>query len=263
MADLRTRLARLWEEVRGRSPVTAPPPETTFGPAVDADELLGPVPDESVPPAWQAEPISGQTMVIVYKDSRGAASQRQIVCKRLEGYSSSAQLVAWCDLRRQQRTFRVDRIVSATDLITGEVYEPGLVLLEAFTLDRQSTGRYRFGLPPKKFAAFNAALNIMAFVARCDGQWHPLEAGAIEDFVMACWLRLDFPGDLDLTAVAAHVSRLAPDAETVWTAVECCAANPQLAALVIRHLGNLIDADGVHHPQEVWWATQLAETLKP
>lgn len=259
--DLRARLNRLWEEVRGAPPVQPPVEFTPSGPECDPDDQV--IADAGQePPKWKSEAITGHNMLIVYRDSRGQQSERQVTCKRLDSYGSSAQLVAWCSLRNQARSFRVDRIVRAIDVSTGQVWEPGHLLIEEFTVDRASTGRYRFGLPPKKFADFNAALNIMAFVARCDGKWHDLEVAAIEDFVIACWLRFDFPGDLDLSSVAAHVGRLSPDAEVLWTSVARCAENPPLAALLVRHLANVIDADGVHHPLEVYWGTEISNTLR-
>lgn len=264
--NLSSKLSRLWEEVRGTPPVQPVIAIVSSGPESDADELL-PKEEAAIgstqggPPTWQVSPISGINMSIRYRDSKGQASERQIVCRRLESYGETAQLVAWCALRNRQRNFRVDRILSAWDSANGQVFEPGSALLDHFILDRESSGRYRFGLSPQRFEVFNAALNVMAFVARCDGNWHVLEAEAIEDFVVACWMRLELPGDLDLNAVAAHVARLSPDDEVLWKAVETCAANPVLAKLIVRHLGNIIDADGIHHPREVYWATNIADAL--
>jgi hypothetical protein len=261
--NLRARLFQLWEEVRGLPPV-APPVQTPMaGPEDDPADTIVILDRQQDQPNWQAQPITGHSMEIVYRDSRGQLSERQIVCHRLESYSGGTHLVARCALRGAQRTFRVDRIEQAVLSVTGEVFEPGTALLDVYAIDRESSGRFRFGLPPRKFALFNAALNVLVFVARCDGKWHPLEFEAIESFVMACWLRLDFPGDLDLAAVAAHVGRLTPDAEVLWTSVDAVAANPAMAALVRRHLVSVIDADGVHHPREVWFASQIAEVLEP
>ncbi len=260
--SLSSRLFRLWEEVRGLPPVAPPVQRPMMGPEDDPVDTLMPAELEQVVPNWQSQPITGHSMEIVYRDSRGQVSQRQIVCYRLEAYSGGTQLIARCAMRGAQRTFRIDRIEQAVLSGTGELFEPGTALLDVYTVDRESTGRYRFGLPPKKFALFNAALNVLVFIARCDGQWHPLEVEAIESFVMACWLRLDFPGDLDLAAVAAHVGRLSPDGEAMWSAVDTIAANPPMAALVRRHLASVIDADGVHHPREIWFAGQIAEVLQ-
>lgn len=262
MGNLRTRLISFWEEIRGTPPVTPPATFVPVAPDADPDDLLSDGDELALPLATEAQPVTGLLMIIDYLDSKGQKSTRQIACRRIDQFADKAYLVAWCELRRQTRSFNVSRIARAVDAGTGEIYEPGSVLLDLFTVDRKSTGRYRFGLNPRNFARFNAALNILAFVARCDGDWHILESAAIDDFVMACWLRLDFPGDLDLEAVSAHVSRLAPDAEALWLSVNECAKDPQLARLVIHYLTKVIDADGVHHPREVWWALQIAETLK-
>ncbi|WP_292633438.1 WYL domain-containing protein [Novosphingobium sp. 28-62-57] len=259
--DLSARLNRLWEEVRGAPPVHPPVDFSPTGPDDDPADSI-PSDDGSSVPTWRAEAITGHSMVILYSDSRGQQSERQVVCKRLDQFGDKAQLVAWCSLRNQPRAFRIDRILRAIDASTGEVWEPGHLLIEAFTIDRKSSGRYRFGLTPKKFADFNAALNIMAFVARCDGNWHALEASAIEDFITACWLRFEYPGDVNLKDVTAHVGRLSPDAEVLWTSVARCAENPALASLIVRHLSSVIDADGIHHPLEIYWGTEISKTLR-
>lgn len=262
MADLRTRLTRFWEELRGTPPVVPPVVVNMQVPDNDAADQLSPDDDLALPLVADVQPVTGIVMVISYLDTKGQPSTRQIVCRRIEQFADKAYLIARCELRQQSRTFNISRIASAIDSATGQIYEPGSKLLEAFTVDRQSTGRFRFGLSPKAFARFNAALNILAFVARCDGKWHVLETEAIENFVMACWLRLDFPGDLDLAAVTAHVARLAPDDEALWRSVYEVANHPAMARLVVQHLGRVIDADGVHHPREVYWASQIAEALQ-
>jgi predicted DNA-binding transcriptional regulator YafY len=54
---------------------------------------------------------------ITYRDAEGRASIRRVRPIALVYYSSTANIVAWCELREDFRTFRTDRLVSgsATD----------------------------------------------------------------------------------------------------------------------------------------------------
>jgi len=255
------RLARFWSEARGSRTPQPPISHDPSGPEHDSAETLPPLSDETQPPVWHAGPITGVNLVIRYRDSAGATSERQITCRRLEHYSSGPVLHAWCALRRQPRVFKISRIAAAIDSATGEVFESGQALLDAFAVDLVSTGRFQFGLPPRIFADFHAALVVLAFIARSDGHWHELEEEAIQRFATAFWLRLDVMSDLDLQAVAFHVRRLSPDAESLWASVSRCAANPRIALLLERYLAEVIDADGIHHPQEAWWANEIATAL--
>jgi len=62
-------------------------------------------------------PISANVS-IDYEDSAGATSQRQITVSSSDG---SRYLYAFCLLKKQPRTFRIDRIKSCVDTDTGEV----------------------------------------------------------------------------------------------------------------------------------------------
>jgi predicted DNA-binding transcriptional regulator YafY len=53
---------------------------------------------------------------ITYRDAEGRASLRRIRPIALIYYSSTANIVAWCELRRDLRTFRTDRLVSGSAL---------------------------------------------------------------------------------------------------------------------------------------------------
>lgn len=57
--------------------------------------------------------------MIKYVDARGETTHR--VIRVLKVHPNLGQVVAWCELRNDQRTFILDRIEAAADMETGEL----------------------------------------------------------------------------------------------------------------------------------------------
>lgn len=243
----------------GNSRVTPVAP-VNYHPSIEQDDeqdMLDSPGDE-----WQAETITGRSYVIEYTGSNGASSTRQILCRRLEKRAQLLYLHAFCYARDRLRCFRGDRIAAIIDPVTGEVHEPGLLLLNQFALESSSASPFRMGLAPRQYADFNAALNVLAFMARCDGHWHDAEAERIEDFAISYWLRSDIEATLDTDEVIRLAKRLAPDAETFWVSLNRCAENATMSRLLRMHVGALIEADGILHEKEAFWGMKIDEHLR-
>lgn len=208
-------------------------------------------------PDWQPDGVSGQNVVLIYVDSRGSRSERHVRCRKLAQSAEAMHLSAWCELRQQLRSFRVDRIVEVFDAVSGESLGDGTHWARGFVADSGNTSGYRFGLTPRDFADLNAALNVLAFVSRCDHEQHPAEMEAAMGFVCAWWLRRDFRHDLDETALWNWVTSLAPDAETFFTSLRRSIQNPLIAPLLRRWLAQVIVADDVIHERETFWGGKI------
>jgi predicted DNA-binding transcriptional regulator YafY len=87
------------------------------------------------PPGWRIPPDgldlarvrlwirAGRKITFVYRDGQGRETER-LVWPVVIGYMDAVRvLIAWCELRRDFRSFRVDRVVSARFL--DERYEQG------------------------------------------------------------------------------------------------------------------------------------------
>lgn len=250
-----------WRDIRGLQPLS---PHSEFEPIlpdVDAEEESEIETVDDAPPKWHAEPISGRIVVISYCDSKDQLSERQISCLRLEQKAEHLYLLARCHSRQRLRNFRSDRIRAVIDSQSGEIFEPGEAFLALFDPDSQSAAQFRYGMSPQQFADFNAALNVLAFMARCDGEWHPLEAEALEDFATSYWLRAEISAALDLQEVARHAARLSPDPEIFWASLLRCTANRIISQIIRRHVAAVIDADGIHHPLEIYWGREVQSFL--
>jgi uncharacterized tellurite resistance protein B-like protein len=257
-------LARLWRELRGEPAPARPSKHTAIVPATDAAELLTDAKPEI--PQWQAQDISGTQVVISYIDSKRQASERQIICRSLESRAGLIYLTAFCLERKAVRSFRGDRIASVIDPDTGEVHTPGERWLARFSNDSATTAPLRYGLPPRQYADFNAALNVLAFIARCDGEWHELEQAAIIRFARNYWDAAAISTPFDPAEIARHAARLGPDPETFFVSLDHCLRQTShragIGGAIVTHLADVIKADGEQHPKELYWAEQVLEVME-
>lgn len=197
-----------------------------------------------------------------YVDSKHQPSTRRVACQRIERHGPHSYLFGHCLERQALRRFRVDRVAAVIDPATGEVHEPGGAWLLRFTPDVATASPLHFGLSVAAHANFIAALNVLAFLARCDGRWHDLENDAIEGFAASWWLRAEIAAPFDGDEVLRRAARLGPDPETFYLSLARCAADPLLRQILARHVAAVIDADGHHHPKELFWAGEVVEALR-
>lgn len=56
-----------------------------------------------------------------YRDAQGAVTERIVQAKECDTANAQGYLIGFCEMRDDIRTFRLDRIVRATDMDTGEI----------------------------------------------------------------------------------------------------------------------------------------------
>lgn len=246
--------SEFWVEIRS---VRSPAPAATYTPIVPDEDFIDTETGEHGPPDWPVQSITGRSLILTYLDARGQSSERQVMCRKLSRNGEHRYLHAFCFVRHALRQFRVDRIRLIIDPETGELFDPATTLLDQFMPDSVAASPHRYGLSPRVYADLNAALNVLAFIARCDGQWHPLEEDRIADFATAFWMRSEINAPLHVDEIMKHAARLAPDAETFWVSLTRCAEHPVLSQIIRRHASSVIAADGVMHEKEFYWGSRL------
>jgi len=191
---------------------------------------------------------------IAYVDAKGVESWRQITCSKLDGYGAATHVHAYCHSRERPRMFKIGNIRELMDLSTGELVDP---ISHFDTL--ASTG-----VLPFEDKGFTAFVQIALFMAKCDGDYHPMEAEALEAAITAYVMR--FGGDDAMIEIAMHRSpAIAPDGRDVLLALKRLKTSPigkRAARLILDHCGLIMDADGQHHSREVTWALELSQALK-
>ena len=73
---------------------------------------------------------------------------------------------------------------------------------------------------------------------------------------------MEYPGNPDINSILAHISRLAPDAETFWIAMHRCANSPALLDILKRSAREVVEADGVIAPEEFYWGNRIDEFVR-
>ena len=76
--------------------------------------------DPDGPDTFTEDAIAGVAFALEYCDGRGWASMRTVRCVASDPVHP-ARLRAFCNIRQEERTFRVDRIISIADMRTGRI----------------------------------------------------------------------------------------------------------------------------------------------
>jgi hypothetical protein len=225
-----------------------PPVAARFSLSVIEDPEAGAAPIDV-----DAEPhaIAAFVCIIEYE-----GEQRLITCRRYDIVGEFGYVGAICHAARGYRQFRCDRIQAVFDATTGEVLGDGH-FFNRFDAQSRRERAPTWGLTPSRKATLVAGLNVLAFMARCDGHWHRLETTAIENFVCSMWLRKEWPGEPPLAEIVAHSQRLAPDSDTFFRALQHYAQSSSSTRVLRRSIGDLIAADGVICSAETTWGAEI------
>ena len=197
---------------------------------------------------------SGFATYIEYKNSKGERSERRIVCKSITLGRGGTTIGALCIESDAFKTFRLDRITNMVDIETGELVDPVEVFAQLQMCGALKTTDH----------ALRDLASLFVFMAKCDGEYHPLEEAAIHDAIDSYCLR--FGGS---TAMAEDVQfgcgKLAPDGSDMIVLLDNLGKHHNgkaLARFALDRCGKVIDADGVHPDDEFTWAMDLQGRLR-
>jgi len=102
------------------------------------------------------------------------------------------------------------------------------------------------------------ALNILVFLARCDGEYHASEDDVIAQFLHDRAFDVDFNADMAIR----YARQINPDPECFCESVAALAAErPEELVTVAQFAKLLIEADGVIADEEEEFAVALADAL--
>jgi hypothetical protein len=195
--------------------------------------------------------ISAFVCIIDYE-----GDHRLITCRRYDLIGDLGYVGAICHAAGGYRQFRCDRIRAVFDASTGELLGDGS-FFNRFEVRSRRERAPTWGLSSSQRATLVAGLNVLAFMARCDGEWHPLETGSIESFVCSMWLRKEWSGEPPIDEIIAHAQRLSPDSETFFKGLKHYASSSTSTQLLRRAIGDLIAADGIICSAEIAWGTEI------
>ncbi|MBX9661908.1 hypothetical protein [Novosphingobium sp.] len=237
-------LDRLAAAVAGKA-VPVPMPAWVQPSVPDVEEIIA---------AKERDASSSYAGFIRYTDADGVMTARRIVCRSITGYGRPETVTAWCCERKAMRSFKIERISELVCLETGEVLDP------AGHFDQL----WMHGALKVADKALNDFGRVLAFMARCDGSVHPLEADSIEHSLERYIVR--FGGDDRMLGSAlANIGKIAPDGDDLVISLGRLVRHAEarkLARLLLDCVGEVTAADGRYAPSEIEWAEVVTEGLK-
>lgn len=205
--------------------------------------------------------IAGFICRIDYTNAKGEATHRVIQCRSIKVQDRVALVGAICVSSHAHKHFRCDRISEVFDALTGESLGDGS-FFKQFVVGEHKQSKSNWNTTSQRKSLIVAGLNVLSFMARCDGRWHPLEEQVIEDFVCALWLKKGWENSPPMDEVLAHARRLAPDGAVFRSAIRQYAHSNGSGQVLSRFVQRIIAADGVICDEEHRWATEFADALE-
>lgn len=200
----------------------------------------------------------GEAIGLRYVDANGAVSQRRITVHSV-GRSGTGSLFinAWCHERRAARRFRADRVDSIIELATGEIIDHPDRVIERFATLCDEAAPVDNAVDQVMRLARDG-LNILVFLARCDGQFHSSESDVISHYLLDVAFDINFDGD----AVMVTVGRMHPDPYCYRQSVARLGRGPGDLERVAKFAARLIDADGAISDEEFEFGQELSTALR-
>ena len=252
-------LRTLREAFGGRADRELSGPES-FEAAADAEhdtpDMLGESPSDP-----QAN-VDGLVLGIVYEDARGHVSRRMVRVKAIGPSEGAGYVHGFCQLRKADRTFRVDGIREVVDHRTGETFQDAA----SYFLPYVEIARWRdFAEPAANtgktsnptqtvLSSVRDEIKIVLYVARADGDFRVDEEDVISDFIArrAATLGDGVARGYDHGRIMAWVRNMNPDYASFERAVRRLATRPDVdIADVWRTCKKLVMADREIAPREV------------
>ncbi|MBF0325548.1 MAG: WYL domain-containing protein [Alphaproteobacteria bacterium] len=194
--------------------------------------------------------VVGLALGIVYQGASGQETRRRITVSSLVSRGDAVLVNAWCHERQAFRQFRLDRIGEVVVLATGEVFDDAAAFFDGLH-GRDPTA--------EALAGCRHSLQILAYLARCDGHLHPDEQEQIIDFILST---APDPSCLDEVRLRRHVAALYPDPATYAKALRALrlSGGDQVRRLG-RYVQRVLDADGILDDAEFEAALQAQTEL--
>lgn len=237
------RLRRVLGDKRVVPPV--PPGRSAFVPDDD------PAPPSSI---VRGDESASASVFITYLNTKGEDSQRVITLRRISGaFGQPETLHAHCHMRGTSRSFKVAQIGAMACAESGEELDP---IGHCIAL-------HRSGALKIEDIVLTRVMRVLVFMARCDGNFHPLERGALQD-VLGRYFRFFGGDDAAYECAISEAPRLAPSSDDVIKALRWLKTAPQrkaLAGFTIDASAQMAEADGQILLPEVNCAIEIGDAL--
>lgn len=178
---------------------------------------------------------------MVYEDAKGNVSERNVTIRNIKkGANNSLLMRGYCHERRALRSFRLDRVKEMVFPITGEVLSSVDEFMDFLCIEKKQD-KNTYGAIEK----CKHGLNILVFIARCDGRYDSEE----EDVLVHYLMNECFDYNLDEDVLKQYFQTICPDVYTFRSSVKALALGEGFEN-IFKYAVRLAEADGVLLPIE-------------
>jgi tellurite resistance protein len=200
--------------------------------------------------------MAGMRLGIVYRDDAGKITKRVIRLKRLDGDHYEGYLTAYCELRKDVRSFLTSRIQALYDPMNGEVFPSAEDFFGPYFDEREAERTLRY--ERSKFRnvwhiieAMRDELQVLILVARVDGRFVKSEQEALLRYVRVRASDLGIPlGDKDLVVLRDWIRLQDPAEPDARIAIENLKNRPDGLQSLWEVSELIAEADGKYGPEE-------------
>ena len=212
--------------------------------------------------------LAGMRLGLIYRDADNKITRRIVRLKRLRGGHYEGYLTAYCELRREERTFLISRIQTLYDPSTGELLSPAVDFFGSFFDEREAemelrAERSKFRLAWPIIEALRNETQVLVLVARSDNRFVKAEQNAILKYVvlragdlglsvgddaqivLRDWIRLQDPSEAEARIAIKALARSPDGLDAVWEVVQLVA-----------------ESDGKVTPQEMASISEIRKTIE-
>jgi hypothetical protein len=184
---------------------------------------------------------------LVYGDSAGEVTERRVLFSGASrSYEGHQCLTAYCHLRRADRVFRSDRMISCAVAKTGQVIHDPVAYFNRFPARNAGAGPGQASVMGKA----RPGLKVLMWIARADNDCSEAEAGQLLDYVK----KRDGMAGRKSEAWSEGVMRLAllgfrPVQDEAAGALARMSASGAERALVEKYARKMVRANGKEDPK--------------
>lgn len=211
--------------------------------------------------------LAGMRVGIIYKDEAGRKTQRIIRLQKLQGDHYEAYIYAYCELRRENRTFLSSRILGMYDPSTGEVLGEAHEFFAPY-LDEQlqaANHRYeqgRFRSAWEIIEALRHELQVLILIARADGRFVKVEQNALLRYATERGIELGIKvNDHALAVLRDWIKVQDPSEPDARLAIAALKAQPETFEILWEVSELIAEADGKVREEERYSIGQIKKAI--
>lgn len=190
--------------------------------------------------------LSGMRVGVVYKDRQGLRTKRIIRLKRLDANEFESYLHAFCELRKEDRTFVVQSILTLYDPSTGEILEDASTFFQPYIDARLEAEELEFEKSRYRSAwqiieALRDELQVLILIARADNRFVRAEQAALLRYaserasdlnievddkslvVLRDWMKVQDPAEPEVRLALRNLKNTPNALEAIWEVSELIA----------------------------------------